>query len=200
MKVLFGASGHGKIAGSILRQLNEPFIFVDDNPKLSTFFGTRVIVGYENLKDEHAETLISIGNNVIRKKVAREMRHSFFTLISPTTYVDSTVKIGEGTLVCQNATVQVDCKIGKHVIINTASSIDHDCVIEDFVHVSPQATICGAVKIGEGTHIGANVTVLPNLTIGKNTIVGAGSVVINDIPDNVTVVGNPAKIIKTHER
>ena len=30
----------------------------------------------------------------------------------------------------------------------------------------------------------------------QNAIIGAGSVVINDIPNNTTVVGNPGRIIK----
>ena len=34
------------------------------------------------------------------------------------------------------------------------------------------------------------------VTIGKNSIVAAGSVVVKDVPDNVIVGGNPAKIIK----
>lgn len=36
-----------------------------------------------------------------------------------------------------------------------------------------------------------------DITIGSNVIIGAGSVVTKDIPDNVVVVGNPAKVIKT---
>jgi acetyltransferase-like isoleucine patch superfamily enzyme len=35
------------------------------------------------------------------------------------------------------------------------------------------------------------------LKIGKNSIVGAGSVVTKDVPDAVTVVGVPAKVIKS---
>ena len=31
--------------------------------------------------------------------------------------------------------------------------------------------------------------------LGKGTIIGAGAVVIEDIPDNVTAVGVPAKVI-----
>ena len=34
------------------------------------------------------------------------------------------------------------------------------------------------------------------VTIGKNSIVAAGAVVVKDVPDNVVVGGNPAKIIK----
>ena len=34
------------------------------------------------------------------------------------------------------------------------------------------------------------------MTVGKNSIVAAGAVVVKDVPDNVVVGGNPAKIIK----
>lgn len=45
--------------------------------------------------------------------------------------------------------------------------------------------------------IGDNVTLAANvITIGNNLIVGTGSVVVKDVPDNVVVAGNPAKIIK----
>lgn len=36
---------------------------------------------------------------------------------------------------------------------------------------------------------------LPNIRVGNNVIVGAGSVVTKNIPDNVVVAGNPAKVI-----
>jgi acetyltransferase-like isoleucine patch superfamily enzyme len=47
--------------------------------------------------------------------------------------------------------------------------------------------------IGNGVRIGSNSTILP-VKIGDNVIIGAGSVVTKDIPDNVTVYGNPARI------
>ena len=34
------------------------------------------------------------------------------------------------------------------------------------------------------------------VTIGENSIVAAGAIVVKDVPDNVIVGGNPAKIIK----
>ena len=45
-----------------------------------------------------------------------------------------------------------------------------------------------------GMH-GGGVIVCPGVTIGNRVIVGAGSVVTHDIPDDVVVAGNPAKII-----
>ena len=35
-----------------------------------------------------------------------------------------------------------------------------------------------------------------NVTIGNNVIIGAGCVVTKDLPDNCTVVGNPARIVR----
>ena len=39
-------------------------------------------------------------------------------------------------------------------------------------------------------------SIVPGVTIGNNVVVAAGSVVVKDVPDNVVVGGNPAKIIK----
>jgi len=60
----------------------------------------------------------------------------------------------------------------------------------------PNTSICCGVIVGEGTYIGASSVVIPGVKIGKWCIIGAGSVIIKDIPDNSTVVGNPARIIK----
>ena len=43
------------------------------------------------------------------------------------------------------------------------------------------------------------VIVCPGVTIGNRVIVGAGSVVTHDIPDDVVVAGNPAKVIKKNQ-
>ena len=37
---------------------------------------------------------------------------------------------------------------------------------------------------------------MPGVTVGENSIVGAFSFVNEDIPDNVIVVGVPAKVIR----
>lgn len=57
-------------------------------------------------------------------------------------------------------------------------------------------TIAKPIKIGKRVWIGIAATILPGVTIGDNSIVGAGAVVTKDVPANVIVAGNPAKIIK----
>ncbi|WP_241152409.1 acyltransferase [Vaginisenegalia massiliensis] len=51
--------------------------------------------------------------------------------------------------------------------------------------------------IGNNVFLGAHSVVLPGVKIGNNVIVGAGAVVTKDVPDDVVVAGNPAKILKT---
>jgi acetyltransferase-like isoleucine patch superfamily enzyme len=50
--------------------------------------------------------------------------------------------------------------------------------------------------MSKGIFIGSSATIIPKIIIGEYVTVGAGSVVIKNIEKNITVVGNPAKIIK----
>jgi maltose O-acetyltransferase len=52
------------------------------------------------------------------------------------------------------------------------------------------------INIGNDVWIGGTCVILPGITIGDNSIVAAGSVVTKDVPSNVIVAGNPAKILK----
>jgi acetyltransferase-like isoleucine patch superfamily enzyme len=51
-------------------------------------------------------------------------------------------------------------------------------------------------KVGERCFIAVGSTILPGVSIGNEVIVGAGSVVTKDVPSNVVVAGNPARIIR----
>ena len=57
----------------------------------------------------------------------------------------------------------------------------------------------GTIRIGENCFIGIHSIIMPGVSIGDNSIVGAGSVVSHDVPPNMVVAGNPAKLICTLE-
>jgi acetyltransferase EpsM len=205
--IIYGAGGHASVViDAILSAgIGEIKCLVDDDPEKwgKELYGYPVLAPQEleeHMKDSYF--FLAIGDNNYRRKKAEElkkMRANFPTIIHPKAYVSPTAFIDEGTLVCAHATVNPYAKIGKHCIINTGAIVEHHCEIADFVHIAPNATLGGKVSIGDGTLVGLSTTVLLGKRIGKNCIVGAGAVVIDDVPDNTTVVGVPAKPVRKGE-
>lgn len=191
---LFGASGHAKVIMDIINaQGDNVGCFYDDNPHCTVIHGKPVYKASHTVVEE--PLVISIGSNRVREQISERYPLVYATAIHPMSIISPTAEIGIGTVVMHGAIVQSDTRIGRHCIINTGASVDHECVIDDYVHISPHATLCGNVHVGEGTWVGAGTTVIPGIKIGKWCTIGAGSVVINDIPDNMIVVGNPCKKI-----
>ncbi len=52
------------------------------------------------------------------------------------------------------------------------------------------------VTIGDDVWVGGRAVINPGVTIGDRVVVGSGSVVTKDVPSDVVVAGNPARIIK----
>ena len=52
------------------------------------------------------------------------------------------------------------------------------------------------ITIEDDAWLGGSVVVCPGVTIGARSVVGAGSVVTKDVPPDVVVVGNPARVVK----
>lgn len=193
---LYGASGHAKVIIEILELCKTEIKgLFDDNLSIKELLGYPCFGTLNKPLDE--DLIISIGSNKLRKQVSKRFLTNYGKAIHPSAQISWRAFISEGTVVMGNAVINTGTVIGKHVIINTSASIDHDCRIDDFAHISPNATLCGGVSVGEGTHIGASAVIIPGIKIGKWATIGAGTVVIHDVPDNVTIVGNPGKIIKT---
>jgi sugar O-acyltransferase (sialic acid O-acetyltransferase NeuD family) len=110
----------------------------------------------------------------------------------PAAMLSTTATIGAGTVISAGVIVQSDARVGRFCLLNTACTIDHDNVLGDFVSVSPGVHSTGHVKIGDHAFVGAGAVILNGLTVGRRVTIGAGAVVIRDVPDDVTVVGNPA--------
>ena len=99
-------------------------------------------------------------------------------------------------------------RIGPGLILEHgfALVVNDQTVIGCNVHLRHCITI-GCVKMPDGSQgtspviednveIGANACVIGGIRIGRNSKIGAGAVVVKDVPPNVVVAGNPAKVIK----
>lgn len=112
-----------------------------------------------------------------------------FTEIQSDVIIGKNTRISSHTFICSGVTIGDNCFIGHGVMFTNDK---FDWIDNDYTKWIKLNT-----KIGNNVKIGSNSTILP-VTIGNNVIIGAGSVVTKNIPDNVTVYGNPAKIYENN--
>lgn len=195
---LYGASGHCKVVIDIIQKSSLDTIecIFDDNPNKDVINSIPIIKtpNYDFFKDK--SLIISIGNNKIRKKIARQISTHYLIALHPKTIIANQVSIGRGSVIMAGVILNSDVKVGEHCIINSGAVVEHDCVLRDFVHISPNVSLAGSVTIGEGTHVGIGAVIIQGLKIGNWVTIGAGAIILKDVPDYAVIVGNPGKIIK----
>lgn len=109
------------------------------------------------------------------------------------------IYIGEDFFANFNLTIldEAPVKIGDHAFIGPNVSIYTACHPLDATERNTCVEWAESVIIGNNVWIGGSATICPGVTIGDNVVIGAGAVVTRDVPSDVVVAGNPARIIKT---
>jgi sugar O-acyltransferase (sialic acid O-acetyltransferase NeuD family) len=203
--LIFGAGTIGKIALDIFNRNNVlVYGFLDDDKKLhNTEIGQIVVLGetdddgFLKIVGQKTEAFVAISNTKVKKKIVEilnERRHVMpVNAIHDRSTVSEDAIIGHGNIVMANATVNPHAKIGNHCIIHPGAVIDTDAKIADYVNIGAGAMVNTGAEIAEGAFIGSGAIIITGIKVGKNARVGAGSVVIENVADNATVFGNPAK-------
>ncbi len=206
---VFGAGGFGLEVAMLIEQINalsnewDLIGFFDDGVETGTFVnGYPVLGNIETLNGWKEELYLSLALGIpkTKKAVCEKIKNKniiYPTLTHPNVIEGKSeyVKLGKGCIICAGNIITTNIEIGKHVILNLACTVGHETKIGDFSSFMPTCNISGEVQIGEATFWGTGAKVINRIKVGNNVIIGAGAVVITDIPDNVTAVGAPAKII-----
>lgn len=200
--VIIGYAGHGLVACEILQKSGRKLVAYCDNHLKEKNVFDLPYWGVESqpenlLRLAQYDYFVAIGDNLIRRKIVQNLMntlHAPTEAIHPTAILSAHAQVGKGVMLGAGCIVNALATIGLGTICNTASIIEHECNIGEFCHIAPSATLCGNVSVGNGSFIGANAVIKPNISIGRGVVVGAGAVVLSDLPDYVTVVGNPARI------
>jgi len=122
-------------------------------------------------------------------------RH-YHTLIHPTAYVSPLARLGQGVFVGANSVIGPGAVLGHHVFVNRGVTIGHDTQIGAYSRIQPGANLGGLSRIGNGVTVAIGATLLERLVIGDGAFIGAGAVATEDVPENVLVLGIPAKFKK----
>jgi sugar O-acyltransferase (sialic acid O-acetyltransferase NeuD family) len=212
--VIIGAGAQGREVAEILRHpLRRDdglsvLGFVDETPGLrGKVIDDLPVLGdwswFEGVDRGEVAIICASGFSQIRKSMVERAEAaglSFANAISHAAYVSPNAGIGTGVVMYQNSVVCRGTSIEDHAIINAGSVVSHDTKVGLYGTVNPGVSLAGNVSVGEGCYLGIGSSVIQGITIGAWTTVGAGAAVVRDLPDNVTAVGVPARVIKTQEK
>lgn len=200
---IVGAGGHGRVVADCAEVLGWDRIEFFDDKGAGTSSGPWPVVGtvgalFDRLGD-YDGVVVGIGANRARLDRHRALvarGAAMATLIHPGATVSRHARIDAGTVVFAGAVVNFGAVIGQACIINTAATVDHDDRLADGVHLSPGAHLGGGATVGECSWIGLGASVREGVTIGRNVRIGAGAAVVAAAPDDVDLVGVPARPLK----
>ncbi len=209
--LIIGARQHTKVLVSIAEEFYSDQVeivgFLDDDPRLQD----TCLLGYpvlgpvnalETLAGEQKATaaLVGISNRymALRQELFRKIRALDLqtpALIHGRAYVSPQAQVGPGSALNPGVVVNCFARVGANCVIYSNATIEHETVLEDNVYIGPGVNFSSNAKVGSGTFIGAGSRIIPDIRIGANVVIGAGSVVIEDLPDNTTYAGIPARKI-----
>ena len=151
-----------------------------------------------SLRNQFAAAAVAIGHAATRLNWQQQLFAAGYelpVLIHPSAWVSPSAEIGCGSVIFAQVVVQAQAVIGDGAILNTSCSIDHDVQLADGVHICPGVHIAGEVLVGERSWIGIGASVIQQVRIGCDVTIGAGAAVVGDLPDGVTAVGVPARVL-----
>jgi sugar O-acyltransferase (sialic acid O-acetyltransferase NeuD family) len=202
--LILGAGGHGRVVAdaALASSAYSMVAFLDDDDGLSVLNeGWRVLGKISDLgrfRKEFDYVFAALGNADLRLNAlsaAARLGFKLTSVVHPSAVVSGFCNIGPGAVVAGGAVINVGCKLDRGCIVNTGATVDHDCVLGEGVHICPGAHLAGNVRVGSRTWFGIGAVAKQGVTIGSGVTVGAGAVVIKDVPDGATVVGNPARLL-----
>ena len=210
--VLFGAGGLGREIASTIEAINRiekkydflGFIVEGKYYKPDSFADGYPILGDENWLLSHKDvyctcTIADVNAKKRIQEYFEEKGINFETIISPLAKVNHHSYIGSGCVIYPHVLISTNVKLGKGVLLNSYVTIGHDATIGDYSNVMPTTGISGNVHIGEQVNIGGHAFIVPKKKIGDKAVVAAGSIVFSNVKAGTTVLGNPAKRMRTIE-
>ena len=211
--IVLGGEGIGMIASSVIDRIGESRVigFLNDTVPAGTMLGKKkkieVLGTFHDiekyLEDEDIQFMIAYGGMRREEKIYNKIAgfpipmDRYYTAIDPNSVVPTDYsEIGRGVLVAPYVQVGPDCVVEDNCVLLGNSFIGHNTRIGRFSHIAANAVVGSYVTVGKAVHIGLNATIREKVHIGDYALIGAGAMVLNDVPSNSVIVGNPGRVLK----
>ena len=136
-----------------------------------------------------------IGKNVT---LGKDVKIWHFTYIGDNTTIGNNTKIGSLVHIDYNVQIGCNCLIEGMSYIPPLTVIENDAFIGPGVIITndpyPKSNKLIGVHIGSKAIICSRAVIKAGVQIGSNSVVGMGSVVVDNVPEETVVFGNPAQI------
>ncbi len=208
---VYGASGFGREVLPFAREYVEKesdgeLFFIDDSFDEKICNGCEVLSfdAFKKIRAQEKFVSIAIANHNIRRELAKKCIASGmknWSLVATNVVCLDDVKMGEGVILCPFVTLTSNVRIGSYFHANLYSYVAHDCVIGDYVTFAPHVMCNGNVVIEDDVYIGSGAIIKQGnskkrpIKIGKGATIAAGAFITKNVPDGVTMIGNPARIL-----
>lgn len=160
-----------------------------DLSRLEVFSGKkisflRIIIGFIGSKSAQASILFRLAHLFGGKSNILGVLITNYAIRSTGCEIRHQANIGNGLRICHT--------VG--IVISDSANIGENCMIYQGVTIGKKKKTT-VNHIGNNVQISAGAKVLCD-NVGDNVVIGPNSVVLDNVPSNATVVGNPAQIVK----
>lgn len=212
---IYGAGGLAMECSSLAEKINAEtkhwtsFVFILDEAYRTGEADTLLdypIMSFEKTLEtygkEELEFIVGVGEVSAKQVIFEKLKANgcrITNLIHPETSIHRSVKLGEGVMIGRNAAIAPMVTIGNNVLIRGNTVIGHDAVLGDNIEQCAFSIIGGHNVIGSNTFIGLHSCLREDIKVGDHVIIGMGSIVTKDVPANVVIYGNPARVVRNND-
>lgn len=205
--IIISAGTYAQVYSEYLSSEYEIIGYFDDDENLvgKVVNGIKVIGNLKELDNFIANDLsisvfVPLGDNKMRSKLLKEYNEKGYltpSFISKDTIIHESVTIGNSVYILPGTNIMPLTKIGDFTMISMGVNIAHHNNIGNACFFSLGSKIGASIEVRDNAFCGIGSTIMTGVkSIGKSSLIGAGSVIIRDVPDFATVVGNPGRVIK----
>ena len=213
---IYGAGGFAREVAWLIQSCNEDgqefrvVCFIDDDERShGKLLNGIPVMGLPEARERFARAGVvgAVGTPRARQLVTEKAAAAgfqFVTVIHPRIERSQWIEIGLGTVICAGSILTTNITVGRHVHINLDCTIGHDVVMGDYTTLAPGVHVSGWVHFGQRVYVGTGAVILNGtgekpLVIGDDVVIGAAACVTKSVPPGITVVGVPARPMRTEK-